>query len=193
MSLPRSGKLHGEASGAQADHNMIVKLLMLLGCRREEVGGIRFDGAVERRWSLPAERSKNKVGRKIILPAAALELLDGVHRNGRDRIFGQRAVRRWVLCDGLAKKKKLDVGCGVSGWHLHDLRRSMRSGLSRIGVLPHIAEEAIGHTTHKSGVIGTYDRHDYSGEVKTALAMWADHLLTVVNGGDRKVVPLRGA
>ena len=51
-------------------------------------------------------------------------------------------------------------------------------------MLPHIAEEAIGHVTHKSGVVGVYDRHDYSGEVKTALAMWADHLLMVVNGGE---------
>jgi integrase len=96
----------GEASGAQADHNIIVKLLMLLGCRREEVGGIRFDELSNGVWSLPAERSKNKVGRKIILPAAALELLDGVHRNGRDRIFGQRsATLGFVRWSGEKKKK----------------------------------------------------------------------------------------
>jgi integrase len=181
---------NGEPSGAQADHNIIVKLLMLLGCRREEVGGMRWDELSDGVWSLPAERSKNKVARKIILPAAALDLLDGVHRNGRDRVFGQRsATLGFVRWSG--EKKKLDAACGVSGWHLHDIRRSMRSGLSRIGVLPHIAEEAIGHVTHKSGVVGVYDRHDYSGEVKTAPAMWADHLLMVVNGGERKVVPLR--
>jgi hypothetical protein len=73
---------------------------------------------------------------------------------------------------------------------LHDLRRSMRTGLSRIGVLPHIAEEAIGHTTHKAGVVGTYDRHDYSGE-GAALARWAEELRVIVDGGDRKVVALR--
>ena len=180
----------GEASGTQAHHNIIVKLLMLTGCRREEVGGMRWDELSDGVWSLSAERSKNKVARKIILPAAALKLLDGVHRNGRDRVFGQRSVTlgfvRWS-----GEKAKLDAACSVSGWHLHDLRRSVRTGLSRIGVLPHIAEETIGHVTHKSGVVGVYDRHDYSGEVRTALAMWADHLLAVVNGGDRKVVPLR--
>jgi integrase len=180
----------GEASGTQADHNLIVKLLMLTGCRREEIGGMRWDELKNGVWMLPAERSKNKVARRIILPAAALELLDGVHRNGRDRIFGQRSVTlgfvRWS-----GEKKKLDVACGVSDWHLHDIRRTMRTGLSRIGVLPHIAEEVMGHTTHKAGVIGTYDRHDYSSEVGTALARWAEELRVIIDGGDRKVVPLR--
>ena len=141
-------------------------------------------------WSLPAERSKNKVARKIILPAAALKLLDSVERNGRDRVFGQRsATLGFVRWSG--EKKKLDAACGISDWHLHDIRRSVRTGLSRIGVLPNIAEEVLGHVTHKSGVVGVYDRHDYSGEVGMALARWAEELRAIVDGGDRKVVPLR--
>ncbi len=179
-----------EASGTQADHNVIVKLLMLTGCRREEVGGMRWDELSDGVWSLPAERTKNKVARKIILPAAALKLLNGVHRNGRDHVFGQRsATLGFVRWSG--EKKKLDAACSVSGWHLHDIRRSMRTGLSRIGVLPHIAEESVGHVTHKSGVIGTYDRHDFTSEVGAALARWAEELRTIIDGSDRKVVPLR--
>ena len=179
----------GEASGTQADHNIIVKLLMLTGCRREEIGGMCWDELSDGVWSLPAERTKNKVARKIILPAAALELLDG-DRNGRNRIFGQRsATLGFVRWSG--EKKKLDAACGVSGWRLHDIRRTVRTGLSRIGVLPHIGEAALGHTTHKSGVIGTYDRYDYTSEAGTALARWAEELRVIVDGGDRKVVPLR--
>ena len=180
----------GEASGMQADYNIIVKLLMLTGCRREEIGGLLWSEYKDGVLSLPGERTKNGEPRKVPLPQAAIDLLDGVHRNGRDRVFGERSVTlgfvRWS-----GEKAKLDKACSVSDWRLHDLRRTVRTGLSRIGVLPHIAEETIGHTTHKSGVIGTYDRHDYTSEVGTALARWAEELRVIVDGDARKVVPLR--
>jgi hypothetical protein len=71
------------------------------------------------------------------------------------------------------------------------LRRSMRTGLGRLGVPPHIAELAINHV--KAGIIAVYDRHRYEPEVRNALAQWSEHVMAVVEGRKSKVVPLRTA
>jgi hypothetical protein len=60
-----------------------------------------------------------------------------------------------------------------------------------LGVPPHIAELVIGHA--KAGIQAVYDKHRYEPEIKRALALWANHVLAVVEGREQKVVPLRGA
>jgi hypothetical protein len=69
------------------------------------------------------------------------------------------------------------AGRPLAPWVLHDLRRTMRTGLGRIGVAPHIAELVINHV--RGGIEAVYDRHKYEGEVKAALAAWADHVMTI--------------
>jgi len=62
--------------------------------------------------------------------------------------------------------------------------------MADIGVQPHIIEEILGHTSgHKSGVAGIYNRSVYEREVRAALALWEDHVRTIVEGGERKVIP----
>ena len=51
---------------------------------------------------------------------------------------------------------------GVSGWVIHDLRRTARSLLSRAGVPTDHAERCLGHVI--GGVRGVYDRHEYYDE-----------------------------
>ncbi len=67
----------------------------------------------------------------------------------------------------------------------------MRTGLGRIGVQPHIAELVINHV--KGGVEGVYDRHKYEREIKAALALWAEHVLAVVDGSASNVVAMMRA
>ena len=82
------------------------------------------------------------------------------------------------------------AGHQLSGWRLHDLRRTFRTGLGRLGVAPHIAELAINHA--RKGIEATYDKYRYEGEIKTALTLWANQVLAIVEGHDeRKVVSLR--
>jgi len=71
-------------------------------------------------------------------------------------------------------------------WTPHDLRRTMRTGLGRLGVPPHIAELAINHV--KQGMIAVYDRYKYEGEISAAFVRWADHVESIVTGDERKVV-----
>jgi hypothetical protein len=66
--------------------------------------------------------------------------------------------------------------------------------MADLGVQPHIIEQILNHQSgHRAGVAGTYNRSPYEREVRNALALWAEHVRTLVEGGERKVVPLTAA
>lgn len=170
----------------------IVKLLILTGARKSEIGGLEWaeigdDGV----WTLPASRSKNRVSHKLPLPDAALEIIASIPRiDGRDKLFGERAERGFTNFD--RAKRFLDRRCGVTGFVLHDLRRTAATGMANAGVMPHIVEEILNHRGgHKRGVAGVYNRASYQNEVRTALVLWADRINSLVGGGQRKVVALQ--
>jgi integrase len=68
---------------------------------------------------------------------------------------------------------------------LHDLRRSFRTGLGRLGVRPDISELLLNHV--KTGVSATYDRYSYHGEKRAALALWAEHIVALAEGRKPKL------
>jgi hypothetical protein len=70
-------------------------------------------------------------------------------------------------------------------WTLHDLRRTMRTGLGKLGVPPHVAELVINHA--KGGIQAVYDKHRYEHEVKQALALWAEHVASIIDGNSKVV------
>ena len=73
---------------------------------------------------------------------------------------------------------------------VHDIRRSVATGMADIGIAPHIIEAILNHHSgHRAGPAGIYNRSNYPNEVRAALALWEDHLRTLVEGGERKVVP----
>src|SRR5262249_53439529 len=114
---------------------------------------------------------------------------------GQQYVFGTRS--RGPFNAWSAAKLQLDsrivlaTGQQLSRWTLHDLRRTMRSGLGRLGVPPHVAELAINHV--RGGVQAVYDRYTYQAEVARALVLWANHICTLIASSERKVVPLRQA
>jgi hypothetical protein len=79
---------------------------------------------------------------------------------------------------------------------LHDLRRTLATGMNEIGVAPHVVEAVLNHVGgHKGGVAGVYNRAKYREEKRAALQRWADHVERVVagEGAPAQVVPLRRA
>ena len=77
-------------------------------------------------------------------------------------------------------------------WIQHDLRRSVATGTAELGIAPHIVEAVLNHVSgHKAGIAGVYNRATYEKEKRTALAMWADHVMAAVEGRAANVVPLR--
>ena len=78
-------------------------------------------------------------------------------------------------------------------WTLHDLRRTVVTGMNELGIAPHVVEAVVNHVSGraKAGVAGVYNRAAYAIEKRTALQAWADHLDQVLGHDTRKLIPLR--
>jgi integrase len=180
------------------EHGKIIKLLILTGARRGEIGGLRWRelDADSGTWTLPAERSKNKHAHALPLPAAAWDIIDTVPQMAhRDQLFGVHAEEGFTgWGDGkLALDDRLTGKLGEP-WTVHDIRRTVATRLGDLGVQPHIIETVLNHRGgHKSGVAGTYNRSSYDREVRAALVLWADHVRTLATGDERKVIPIVAA
>jgi integrase len=172
------------------DFGRIVRLLILIPSRRSEIGSLsqselKLEAGT---WTLPAERSKNGRAHTLPLLPMALAIINSVPKMvSRDHLFGARGdgYTRWA--DG---KAALDKRSGATGWVLNDIRRTVATRMADLGVQPHIIETVLNHQSgHKAGPAGIYNRSTYSNEVRNALALWHDHVRTLIEGGERKLVP----
>ena len=174
------------------DYSTIIRLLILTGCRRDEIGSLRWCEVTGDQIVLPPQRTKNNREHRIPIVGAVRAILDGRERDGTF-VFGRhpgKPFSGWGVSKAGLDRRIKAAGHQLPGWRIHDLRRSFRTGLGRLGVAPHIAELAINHA--RKGIEATYDKHRYEGEIKTALTLWANQVFAIVEGQDeRKVVPLR--
>ena len=139
-------------------------------------------------WTLPAERAKNHRAHTLPLMPMMQTILDTVPRMAsREKLFGERSPTGFQSWD--LNKQALDARSGVTSWQLRDIRRSITTRMADIGIAPHVIEQILNHVSgHKSGVAGIYNRSSYEREVRAALAMWEDHIRSLVEGGERKVL-----
>jgi integrase len=142
----------------------LVRFLLLTATRRNEAARMKrseLDGDV---WTIPASRYKGNHDHPVPLSAAAKAIIDAMPIiNGSDWVFTNNGRQP----TGFSKAKaKLDQESGTSGWTLHDLHRTARSLMSRIGVPTDHAERCLGHVI--GGVRGVYDRHQFSDEKRDA-------------------------
>jgi integrase len=177
------------------DYGHIVRLLMLSGQRRNEVGGMSWSelNLEQETWCIPGARTKNKRAHTIALPHGALAIIAKAERlANKDHLFGtgRDGFGGWSRAKA-ALDRRIDKARGtMAAWTIHDLRRTVATGMADLGVLPHVIEAALNHISgHKAGVAGVYNRSSYERETRAALARWADHLRSVVEGGKRKIVP----
>src|SRR5262249_32659637 len=176
------------------DFGIIVRLLMLLGQRRSEVGSMTWrEVDLERGlWTIPGTRTKNGRPHTRTWPPIAEAIIASVPQMvGRDHLFGERAsgFSSWAHA-----KKQLDIQLGhkVEAWVLHDLRRSCATRMCDLGIQPHVVEQILNHQSgHRAGIVGGYNRSSYEREVRAALVLWNDHVRTLIEGGGRKVIVMR--
>ena len=161
------------------NYGRIVRLILLTGCRRDEIGGLKWSeiDMDARTITLPRERTKNGKEHVVPIADAALDIIANIERGDRDYVFGRTLTRGfsgWSRCKAeLNKIAKLK-----EPWTLHDLRRTVRTGLGKLGAQPHIAEAVLNHLPPK--LIRTYDRNTYMAEKRAALDTWASHLMVAV-------------
>jgi integrase len=172
------------------DHGRIVRLLMLLGARREEVAAMAWSEIdLERRiWTIPSSRAKNGREHEVPLPDQALALLPA-RRPGRDLVFGRgrKAFSGFSNC-----KARLDARVDLPSWRLHDLRHSYVTHANEIGIDPHIIEAAINHASgFRGGIAGRYNAAQYREQKRAAMQRYADWLDQVISGEtSTTVVPM---
>jgi integrase len=129
------------ASGDDA-YGKIIRLLILTGARRTEIGGLRWT-ELDRdagTWTLPAARAKNKHAHTLPLGESAWAIIDAVPRlASRDQLFGTRGDS---FSDWSGSKRELDrrLGDSVAPFVLHDIRRTVATRMADIGIAPHIIE-----------------------------------------------------
>jgi integrase len=167
------------------DYGDLVRLLMLTGQRRKELGGLRWSevNLAERLITLPAERCKNGRSHTIPLSEPALAILQA--RSGRsarnsDGVFGtgRNGYNGWS--DG---KLTLDrrLGPGFAPFVLHDARRTVASGMAKLGINLPVIERILNHVSGSfAGIVGVYQRHDFADEKRAALELWARHVAEIV-------------
>ena len=151
---------------------------MLTGCRREEIGGLKWSeiDAGARIITIASNRTKNGREHSLHLCDQALAILKQIPKRDREYVFGvgQGGFSGWSR-----RKKDLEQAANLKvEWTLHDLRRTVRTGLGKLGVQPHIAEAVLNHLPPK--LIRTYDRNTYVAEKRDALDKWAAHLKVAI-------------
>lgn len=192
------------------------KLLILTGQRREEVAGMVW-GELDRStstWTIPGNRTKNGVAQIVPLASAVVEELDRLVLELQVKAkVSETPIRHWpqfgpvlttygktVIKSYSKAKAELDNAITktrpqadpLPAWRVHDLRRTLATGLQRLGVRFEVTEAVLNHVSGaRSGVAGIYQRHDWKDEKRAALSAWAGHVDCLVSGFKQgNIIPL---
>lgn len=161
-----------------------LRTLLLTGQRRMETVLMRWaDLDLDARiWLIPPEVTKVGRTHRVPLPAEAMALLDSLPRMA-ELVFPGRGGRPISgFSKRLSKVEAATVAAGLRRWTPHDLRRTYRTGLGRLGVAPHVADLLVNHQL-SDDLTARYDRGAYWPERVEAAALWARHVLALVEGG----------
>jgi len=201
------------AGKVAAPYGAIVRLLILTGQRRGEVAGMNWGELADdlATWTMPGQRTKNGAPHMVPLSGAARDLLrallpegdNDAHRAIEDRrakgllalpgALGtpfagwskSKAALDKAVMDARAKAAA-DAGTSAAPlvpWSVHDLRRTVATGLQRLGVRLEVTEAVLNHISgSRGGIIGVYQRHDWAGEKRAALDAWAAHVIAAAAG-----------
>ena len=195
------------AGEAASPYGAIIRLLILTGQRRGEVAGITWGEISEdlTTWTVPAERTKNGVVHTVPLSALARDLLGVLvpdEAKEAKRANDRRASGAFVLPGAVGTpfagwskaKRALDkaitdarakatitagtIPPALVPWSVHDLRRTVATGLQRLGVRLEVTEAVLNHISgSRGGIAGVYQRHDWATEKRSALDAWAAHII----------------
>jgi integrase len=170
-------KVFWNAADKMPLYGPLLKILLLTGCRLNEVVGMRGEELTEHGavWVIPKERTKNHRPHTLPLPKLARDIIASVPAVEGGYIF---SLSGKPLSTFSKMKAALDEAMGhVPPWRLHDLRRTAASGMQRLGVRVEIVERALNHISGSfRGVAGTYQRDPLTNDVRDALERWARHI-----------------
>jgi integrase len=161
----------------------IIKLCVLLGQRRSEIANLRVEYIHDGLITLPATLTKNKHEHTFPYGPMTATILDTLPKTGY--LFPARKTWRGtgtVYCAWNKDKPKLDRASGVTGWVIHDLRRTFVSSWAALGIRLEVTEKYVNHISgSQGGIVGIYQRHTFLPEMKDAVARWETHLYSLTD------------
>jgi len=183
-----------EASeGLGYPYGPLFRLLALTGQRKSEVADAQWSefDLGKKLWTIPAERMKADAVHVVPLTAEVIEILESLPRfKSGEYLFSSTFGKKPVNGFSKAKEKldeamlaemrsRLGAKAKLPPFVIHDIRRTMRTGLSALPVPDLVRELVIAHT--KPGLHKVYDLHAYEAEKRHALELWAAKLRSIVN------------
>lgn len=180
-----------------------VQLLMLTGQRRSEVfEAARAEFDIEAKvWTIPAARAKNGSAHLVPLSKGALDVLSAIPATQESPWLFPAEGNPEKCASGISKavdRLRADVAQAldrdVEPWSLHDIRRTVATGLQRLGVRFEVTEAILNHVSgSRGGVAGVYQRHDWAAEKRSALDRWALEVARLADGRPfQKIVQIHG-
>jgi integrase len=167
------------ATGRDGDYARIVRMCMLTGCRREEIGGLRWDEVHADRLLIGATRMKAGIAHEVpLLPAIAAAL---PNREGAEgSVFGRGGTgfSGWSKSKISLDTKLASAGQTMPHWTLHDLRRTFSTRLHDAGVEPLVVEALLAHK--QQGVAAVYNRASFRQAKSAALIRWHSMLMEIL-------------
>jgi integrase len=164
----------------------IGKLLLLTGARRDEIAeGVWSEIDLDAKtWTLPLARTKNKREHMIPLSDPAIEVIAALpHIEGQRFVFS--TTGRTPVSGFSKAKPKIDkaLATPIPHWTFHDLRRTVATGLQKLGVRLEVTEAVLNHVSgSRGGIVGVYQRHHWAEEKHAALDAWSRRLNEIVRG-----------
>jgi integrase len=155
-----------KATREPTPHDVLFRFLLMTAARRDEARLMTWDEIDGTDWTLPVARNKTKLDLIRPLSKTVRDMLAMLPRKSAYVFAG----RDGAINGHTRSKRRLDADTGVTGWTIHDLRRTARSLMSRAGVPSDHAEMCLGHVL--TGVRGTYDRHAYHQEKAQHSSGW---------------------
>lgn len=175
------------ATGEMGVYGVLVRVLMLSGQRLNDWAEAEHCEIADGVLTIPARRFKTNTAHAVPLTPRVVELL-GTLPTFANCAYVFSLDGRSPFSNFTKEKRRLDKSSGVNNWKHHDLRRTVRTNLPRLGIVRHVAKAAIGHTV-SSGVDAHYDLYEYLDEKRDALAKWEAELLRVVGHDNVATLP----
>ena len=174
-----------------SDYSAILKMLILTAQRASEIADLRWSEINLDRdiIVLPSIRTKNHRVHIVPITSSVRAILESrPRREGRDFVFGvgERGFSGWSK-----SKVRLDSVLNIGPFVIHDIRRSVATHMSEIGIPPFHVEAVLNHVSGTSSVAKIYNRNTFEGEKAQALTRWAEHLAALIEGRKSNVTPLK--
>ena len=161
----------------------ILLLLILTGQRRSEIGALKWEYISGDTITLPSEITKNNQIHTFPIGAWTQEVITTIpRRNVTSYLFPPWGDRDKPYSNWSNPKETFDKKCPIDPWTLHDLRRTFSTNMAALRVRQEVTEKLLNHISGGavSQIARIYNRHTYFEEMAEALAMYENHLATLI-------------